>query len=259
MASRYSLHHALIAATLVGCSGGRDWVEGAREAEAPAPQDGWIGPESEIFEKARPSAPGGGAAEPHRAAAGRLFRNTYYDFPREGAGDKKATLFDGSCTPITKVTQQFHDEVCMQGSGRLATGETVSFAKRDCPCAAVCPRSGSKICFDKLDPKSFPTGRGAAGKPVEPLRSVAVDSDVVPLGEVLFVAEYAGLVLPDGRTLDGCFRADDRGSKVVGEHVDLFTGDPEMTRTLNQLIPSNQGVLVEIGARRCAHLKRAAN
>ena len=29
-----------------------------------------------------------------------LFRNTYYDFPREGAGAKSSTVFDASCSAI---------------------------------------------------------------------------------------------------------------------------------------------------------------
>ncbi len=64
----------------------------------------------------------------------------------------------------------------MQGSGRLGAGQTVSFAKRDCACAAVCPRTGQKICFERLDPARFPSGRGASGGPITPLRTVAVDT-----------------------------------------------------------------------------------
>ena len=46
------------------------------------------------------------------------------------------------------------------------------------------------------------------------------------------------------RFVRGCFVAEDRGVKVVGEHVDVFTGNPRITAHLNQLIPSNQGVHV---------------
>jgi 3D (Asp-Asp-Asp) domain-containing protein len=181
-----------------------------------------------------------------------VYRNTYYDFPREGAGGKDATIFDAACAPIVKVTQKFHDQVCVQGSGRLSTGETVSFAKRDCPCAAVCPRTGQKICFERLDPARFPHGRGATGGPITPLRTVAVDVSVIPLGTAIYVPELAGLPRADGSPHDGCFVAEDRGVKVVGRHVDVFTGDPAMTAQWNARMPSNQGVHVRIGDPRCA-------
>lgn len=223
--------------------GGREWLRGEQNGELLPADSNWIEAKAD-----RPTLA-------VRTVEVEMFRNTYYDFPSESGGTKDATLFDASCQTIAQVPTAFHDAVCLQGSGRLATGETVSFAKRDCPCARVCPRSGSRICFEKLDPKLFPTGRGAAGKPVVPLRTIAVDTNVIPLGEVVFIKEFSGVQLPDGQSLDGCFKAEDRGSKVVGRHVDVFTGSPSMTRVLNDLVPSNQGVSVDIGAARCRHLK----
>jgi 3D (Asp-Asp-Asp) domain-containing protein len=181
-----------------------------------------------------------------------VFRNTYYDFPSEGAGEKDATLFDASCSPIARVTRRFHDQVCVQGSGRLAMGRTVSFARRDCGCASICPRTGQHICFESLDPARFPSGRGATGKPITPLKTVAVDTAVIPLGTAIFVPELAGLPRPDGSLHDGCFVAEDRGLKVVGRHIDVFTGDPSMTAQWNGLVPSNKGVHVRVGDPRCA-------
>jgi 3D (Asp-Asp-Asp) domain-containing protein len=203
-----------------------------------------------------PGTPGAASGPgPHGAAedlGGDVFRNTYYDFPRDQAGAADATLFDASCGQLARVTQRFHDQVCVQGSGRLTSGDTVSFAKRDCACAAVCPRTGQHICFERLDPKRFPHGRGAAGRPITPLRTVAVDASVIPLGTPLYVAEYAGLARPDGSLHSGCFIAEDRGIKVVGRQIDVFTGDPEVTTRWNALVPSNQGVHVRLNDARCA-------
>ena len=230
--------------------GGEAWVRQHPHSARTSGDGDWTEATAEVastHEKPATIAPDGSGAE--------TFRNTYYDFPAEGAGQKDATVFDGACQPIAKVTQSFHDEVCLQGSGRLSTGETISFNRRDCECAAVCPKSQHKICFDKLDPKLFPTGRGATGRPVTPLRSVAVDTALIPLGSVLFIADYAGLPLPNGGHHDGCFRADDRGSRVSGRHVDIFTGDPKETAEFNRLVPSNQGVSVEVGSSKCAALK----
>jgi 3D (Asp-Asp-Asp) domain-containing protein len=142
----------------------------------------------------------------------------------------------------------------VQGSGRLASGSTVSFAKRGCPCAAMCPRTGQQICFERLDPTRFPAGRGATGKPITPFRTVAVDSNVVPLGTSVFIPEFVGLPRDDGKPHDGCFIAEDRGLRVVGRQVDVFMGDPAATAKWNKLFPSNRGVHVRVNEPRCRHV-----
>ncbi len=193
-----------------------------------------------------------------------VFRNTYYDFPSEADFTGEAVaLMNPSCQPIAKVPRGFYEAVCVQGSGSLASGGTVSFAKRDCACAETCPRTGQKICFDALDKNTFPWGRGAAGTPITPLRTVAADTNVLPMGTVIYVPELDGLaVRPEvsngGGTIDGCFVVEDRGLRVRGEHIDIFTGHPSQTAVLNALVPSNQGVTVVVDAPKCARLAGAA-
>jgi 3D (Asp-Asp-Asp) domain-containing protein len=183
-----------------------------------------------------------------------MFRNTYYDFPKESdhSGEPVA-LMNASCETIAKVPRTFHDAVCVQGSGSLARGGTVSFAKRDCACAEVCPRTGQRICFDALDARTFPFGRGATGKPITPFRTIAADTGVLPMGTVVYIPELDGLQRDEsGAALDGCFVVEDRGSRVKGEHVDIFTGSRAVTAFLEQRLPSNQGVTVVVDAPRCA-------
>jgi len=184
-----------------------------------------------------------------------VFRNTYYDFPeeREYAGEP-VDVFDASCQPLARVPMEFHDSICMQGSGLLADGRTLSFARRGCSCARRCPRSDQQICFEALAAERFPWGRGATGEPIVPLLTVAVDSNVIPLGTPLFIPEYLGLPRdPDNQSShDGCFIAQDRGIKIQGEHIDVFTGEEVVTRLWNQLVPSNQGVTVVVDSPFCA-------
>lgn len=182
----------------------------------------------------------------------RTFRNTYYNFPSETEPGTGATIYDASCRKIADVSKAFHDTLCIQGSGRIASGQTVSFARRDCECAMICPRTDQRICFEALDPDEFPWGRGALGKAITPLSSVAVDTSVIPFHTRLFIPEAVGLPRQDGSLHDGCFVAEDRGLKIKGEHVDIFTGDPATTKIWNSRLPSNLGVTVIPNAPECA-------
>jgi len=255
---------------------GQSWVQGEGDATEGLENRGWSRPgrtNTSTPEESRATTPATSAApatatspdEPAELVlegrsqgldfrSGERFRNTYYDFPREDTGTKDAAIYDATCKLITNVTREFHDRVCVQGSGRLSTGETVSFAKRNCDCAETCPRTSQKICFERLDPARFPTGRGALGKPITPLRSIAVDSSVIPLGTVVFIPEFKGLELPSGGKHDGCFIAEDRGLKVVGRQIDIFTGDPSITAHVNAKVPSNKGVRVYPNDPRCRAL-----
>lgn len=73
----------------------------------------------------------------------------------------------------------------------------------------------SFVCFQPLDlpPELGPLG--ALGVPLRPLRSVAVDPALIPLGSLLWLdfAGHRGLAL-----------AQDIGSAIVGARVDLFCG-----------------------------------
>lgn len=186
------------------------------------------------------------------------FRNTYYDFPSEREFDgPMVTLHGPNCSPLARVRRPFFETLCVQGSGLLASGEVVSFARRNCSCAALCPRTEQKICFDALDRARFPWGRGAMGQAITPLLTVAVDSDVIALGTPVYIPEFEGLPrdLEGSATHDGCFIAQDRGLRVKGKHVDVFTGEPALTRLYNRLVPSNRGVTVVVESPRCARAR----
>ncbi|HEX2882057.1 MAG TPA: 3D domain-containing protein [Polyangiaceae bacterium] len=182
------------------------------------------------------------------------FRNTYYHFPTEAEFSGDVTpLFNAACETIRSVPKGFHDAVCVQGSGLLSNGATVSFAKRDCSCAMECPRTNQHICFDVLDKERFPWGRGATGKAITPLLTVAVDTDVIPLHTAIYVPEYDGVPRDVARSSvhDGCFIAQDRGLRVKGRHIDVFAGDQATGNLWNRLVPSNGGVTVIVDSPRC--------
>ncbi|MBX3216635.1 MAG: hypothetical protein KF850_31655 [Labilithrix sp.] len=272
------MHRALLSFTLLsliatsgaacgGWSGGTSWVneplvsDEQRASTGSAYGGATRGPPTSRTigqVAAKETAAGGGD---RTGGGGRIvgtFRNTYYDFPSESEhSGPPVSLMNGKCEPIAKVPRSFYDAVCVQGSGSLARGGTVSFAKRDCACAEICPRTNQRICFDELDSAAFPWGRGAAGTAITPLRSVAADTSVLPMGTILYIPELDGAARgsSDG-AVDGCFVVEDRGLKVQGEHVDIFTGHPARTAALNAEVPSNQGVTIVVDAPKCAHLSR---
>jgi len=248
-----------------GChTAGSDWINqplpGAADPWAGEPASGSAPPSSPAPRSAPAGLPAAAPAadSPEAAAnAGRSlgqFRNTYYDFPNESDfSGELVSLMDQSCSPIKRVPVEFHDAVCVQGSGNLSTGVTVSFAKRDCECARTCPRTGQKICFEALSRNDFPWGRGALGKPITPLVTVAVDDSVIPMHTVLYIPEFDGLPRDASQSAfhDGCFIAQDRGLKVKGQHIDVFTGRRSITSLWNGLVPSNQGVTVLVDSPKC--------
>lgn len=223
--------------------------------ESPPVDDRFVAPEQNPAPSAASAVPLPKFAV---AAGGRVlgtFRNTYYDFPGEPDFDgASVALKNASCKTIKAVPRSFYEAVCVQGSGTLTNGRTVSFAKRDCPCAEICPRTGQRICFDELDAKSFPWGRGATGRAITPLLTVAVDSGIVPLDTPIYVPEYDGVPRDERRSAvhDGCFIAQDRGVRVQGQHLDIFTGQREITALWNRLVPSNRGVTVVLDSPHCA-------
>jgi len=186
-----------------------------------------------------------------------VFRNTYYDFPSEADYDgPTVALPNARCGTIASVPREFFEALCVQGSGTLRKGVTVSFAKRDCECAPVCPKTNQKICFDELDAREFPWGRGATGKAIIPLLTVAVDPSVIPLGTAIYVPELDGLPRDAEGTSahDGCFIAQDKGLAVTGQHIDIFTGHHSLTTLWNRRVPSNRGVTVVVDSPRCARV-----
>jgi len=74
---------------------------------------------------------------------------------------------------------------------------------------------------------------------------------VIPMGALLFIPELVGLPLADGSPHDGCFVAEDKGIKIKGHRIDVFTGDEATRRVWEAAFPSHAGVRVYSGSTRC--------
>lgn len=188
-----------------------------------------------------------------------VFRLTYY-YVAEERGAGPWPLYASACDRVlARTSETFHLELSREGTGRLADGRLLNFAER-CGCARA-GFQGGRICYEELDPHRFPWGKGARhGEgfwPLEPLRSVAVDAGVVPLGVSVYIPQWRGKRGPDGTILDGCFRAEDTGRLIRGRRLDLFAGRPAWATWLQRRYRLAR-VTVYRDAKRCRAVLRAA-
>ena len=72
---------------------------------------------------------------------------------------------------------------------------------------------------------------------VEAMRTVAIDSKLIPRRTKLFIKETVGLPMPDGSRHDGVWYASDVGGAIKGEKIDLFTGHG--SSSMKPLMPLN--------------------
>jgi 3D (Asp-Asp-Asp) domain-containing protein len=59
---------------------------------------------------------------------------------------------------------------------------------------------------------------------VVPMRTLAVDKNVIPRRTVVFIKETVGLKMPGGQVHDGYWYASDVGGAIKGQRIDLYTG-----------------------------------
>lgn len=170
--------------------------------------------------------------------------NTYYYLAREAdyPPGSNATLYDVNCNPIAYVNSEFSDDVCIEGSGILDDGTVINYAST-CSCGRTCP-TGGIICYQTLNPAQYPWGMGSSSNPLQPLRSWAVDSDLISSGTILYAPEWDGVNIPlidgiGGFVHDGCFRADDVGGWINGMHYDFFAGTHDMWQFLETVMGTN--------------------
>jgi 3D (Asp-Asp-Asp) domain-containing protein len=206
----------------------------------------------------RPSPPpsDAGANVSPGTPAGR-FKITYYwkALESEFSGAANTAIKDTSCRTIKMVPAAYAQSLCIEGSGKLNDGRIVNYGQ-SCSC-----NPGCSYCYTVVDASRFPWGIGNRNNPLVPLRSLAVDTSVVRNGTRIYLKAFDGLRIPavdgiGGFVHDGCFRADDVGGAIRGQHFDVFSGTPGMRRELERVLPTNSRLETWVDANaRCAHLR----
>jgi 3D (Asp-Asp-Asp) domain-containing protein len=136
----------------------------------------------------------------------------------------------------------------MEGSGLLADGRVINYAGR-------C-RYGVGTCFEQLDTRTHPFGRGAGKRPLVPFKSVAVDPKLIPIGEPLYLPELDGVLMPDGSIHDGCVRADDTGGGIKKRKMDFFVVSHDNFRFLLTELWGVIWITPHIETPRCEYLRQ---
>lgn len=186
--------------------------------------------------------------------------NTYYWLADEAEhpGPQTVELLDRACQPVGTVSEDYADALCIEGSGKLDDGTVVNYASL-CDCGRPCS-SGNIICWSALDGAQYPWGQGAFSNALEPLRSLAVDRDFLPLRTVVYIEQFDGFDVPslggvEGFVHDGCFRADDVGGAIEGNHIDIMAGTTQMWRHMETVFPTRGELDAFTGVGKCAYLE----
>lgn len=82
---------------------------------------------------------------------------------------------------------------------------------------------------------------------VVPMRTIAVDKNVIPRRTVIFIKETVGLAMPDGKPHDGYWYASDVGGAIKGQRIDLYTGSGAASMRPIQKLNLAQLTAVKVG------------
>jgi hypothetical protein len=148
---------------------------------------------------------------------------------------------------IGTYQEKFVRALLMEGSGLLSDGRVINY-NGSC-------RFGVGTCYEPLDEREYPYGRGAGRRPLIPFKSVAVDPRLVPIGEPLYIPEFDGMMLPDGSIHDGCVRADDTGGGIKKRKMDFFVVTYGNFRFLLDQLQGVTWITPHIEAPRCEYLR----
>jgi len=186
--------------------------------------------------------------------------NTYYYLASETdySGAANTVLNDANCNPIATVPAAYSDAACIEGSGRLKDGRVVNY-EASCSCGRPCP-TGGIVCWKALNPVTQPWGQGAFSNALVPMHSIAVDRNEFALKTVLYLPAFDGMQVPAtggvaAFTHDGCFRADDVGGAINGNHIDIFAGPKSMWQHFEGVFPTRTNFDTYLGASKCDYLK----
>jgi|UniRef100_A0A7C6EBT9 3D (Asp-Asp-Asp) domain-containing protein len=137
------------------------------------------------------------------------FKVTYYWIvpETEYSGRREVPLYLDNGGLLGYFPRHFVQDFKKEGVARLKDGRLISYLKR---------KDAVRIVLEPL---------GFGGHSLTTLKSVAVDTNFIPLGSRVYIPQYERLYLGDFGVHNGIFYAQDIGSDVKGKHIDIFIGE----------------------------------
>jgi 3D (Asp-Asp-Asp) domain-containing protein len=136
------------------------------------------------------------------------FKVTFYWLVEEDnyQGKKTCPLYAPGGKLVGRFTPQFIKDFQIESCAMLSDGRIISYLKRSNLCQVV----------------DLPIG--ANGYTLTELKSVAVDPSVIPIGSRIFIKDAADVLISDSVMHDGIFCAQDVGSAIKGNRIDVYLG-----------------------------------
>jgi 3D (Asp-Asp-Asp) domain-containing protein len=165
--------------------------------------------------------------------------STYYYLPTLNHDEKGIELLDQNEKGIgLKLDSCDWCEAAIEGTVFIKKGEktyVLNYAGRsknvqlDC---RLCKKYSNYDNYSKTGKVLWSTssgfGKGVMNYNIVPFKTIAVDSSIIPYGTVIYIplAKGVSYLNAKGETEkhDGLFFAGDTGSKIIGNHIDVFIG-----------------------------------
>ncbi|MDH5684475.1 MAG: 3D domain-containing protein [bacterium] len=144
------------------------------------------------------------------------FKVTYYWIvPEENyPGRREVPLYLADGKLLGYYPRKFVADFKKESVARLRDGRLISYLKRK-----------QRVCI-VAEPL------GCKGFTLTTLKSVAVDTHLIPLGSELYIPHYERLYLGPNGVHNGIFYAHDVGSQVRGNHIDIYLGEKDNLKYL---------------------------
>jgi 3D (Asp-Asp-Asp) domain-containing protein len=139
------------------------------------------------------------------------FKVTYYWIVDEidYHGQKEVPLYLENGSLLGYFPRQFVSAFKKEAVARLKDGKLISYLKR---------KGTVRVVTEPL---------GYQGYTLTTLKSVAVDTRIIPLGSKLYIPQFERLYMGNNGVHNGIFHANDIGSQVQGNHIDIFIGEKD--------------------------------
>lgn len=150
------------------------------------------------------------------------FKVTFYWIVRESDynGEKNTPLYLENGKILGYFPYDFVQDFKKEACAELNDGKRISYLKK---------ANKVRIVQEFL---------GFNGHTISPLKSIAVDPDVIPLGSKLYIPNLSKLTNHDGKIF-----AHDIGSMIKDREVDIFVGHKENTKLLTSVGIESSGLV----------------